>query len=263
MGEAKPARLQPFLNSVEKLSGAGAANNCRSTLSGMMKLAVVKGAFDRNPVRELERISRPQEESRAASALSSKEIPTFPGAASRRSPPDRARHRRTGRIHARLRRASGKVCALDVSSVDFVAGAAELDAVNVRVTEKGMVRQSFPKTKNTRRVHPLPSRKMDMLRRWHERLGEFASSLFPTRVMTLRDPSNTQREIRDRRDSWSYLNLSTHSLRKTVATMLEQAGLSGIEIADDPGHGTQQWHRTSSGTPSRARRARPRCWTSA
>lgn len=54
--------------------------------------------------------------------------------------------------------------------------------------------------------------------------------------MRLRDPSNTQREIRDRRDALGYPDLSTHSFRKTAATILDKAGLSATEIADYLGH---------------------------
>jgi integrase len=50
--------------------------------------------------------------------------------------------------------------------------------------------------------------------------------------MRLRDPSNTQREIRNRRDVLCSPKLSTHSFRKTVATVLDKAGLSATEIAD-------------------------------
>ena len=54
--------------------------------------------------------------------------------------------------------------------------------------------------------------------------------------MRLRDPSNTQREIRDRRDALGYPKPSTHSFRKTVATILDRKGLSATEIADYLGH---------------------------
>lgn len=54
--------------------------------------------------------------------------------------------------------------------------------------------------------------------------------------MNLRDPSNTQREIRESRDDLGYPELSTHSFRKTVATILDRAGLSATEIADYLGH---------------------------
>ena len=77
---------------------------------------------------------------------------------------------------------------------------------------------------------------MDLLRRRHEVLGEFTTLLFPTPLMRLRDPSNTQREVRDRRDTLGYPELSTHSFRKTVATILDGEGLSATEIADYLGH---------------------------
>jgi integrase len=77
---------------------------------------------------------------------------------------------------------------------------------------------------------------MDLLRRRHEILGEFTPLLFPTPLMRLRDPSNTQREIRDRREVLGYPSLCTHSFRKTVATILDKEGLSATEIADYLGH---------------------------
>ncbi|WP_199220480.1 tyrosine-type recombinase/integrase [Salinibacterium hongtaonis] len=45
-----------------------------------------------------------------------------------------------------------------------------------------------------------------------------------------------RREIRDRRDTLGYPELSTHSFRKTVATILDNEGLSATEIADYLGH---------------------------
>ena len=101
---------------------------------------------------------------------------------------------------------------------------------------KGVVRQDFPKTEKSARITPLPAQTMDLLRRRHEALGEFTTLLFPTPLMRLRDPSNTQREIRDRRDVLGYPELTTHSFRKTVATILDKEGLSATEIADYLGH---------------------------
>ncbi|WP_286956688.1 phage integrase central domain-containing protein [Brevibacterium sp. UBA7493] len=75
VAEAKPDRLQKFLNTVHKESGPGAAKNCRSTLSGMMALAVGNGAAPRNPVRDIERISQPKGK-RGSSASSRRICPT-------------------------------------------------------------------------------------------------------------------------------------------------------------------------------------------
>ncbi|WP_460775793.1 tyrosine-type recombinase/integrase [Microbacterium sp. GXF7504] len=56
------------------------------------------------------------------------------------------------------------------------------------------------------------------------------------RGASTRDPSNTQRELRERRDLLGYPELSTHAFRKTAATILDRAGLSATEIADYLGH---------------------------
>lgn len=236
VAEAKPERLQPFLNRVEKENGAGAAKNCRSTLSGMMSLAVVNGATDRNPVRDLDRISHPKGKRRGSSAIPIDELPTF--LTKVRADADLQNWDTVELIEYML--SSGwrvaEACALDVASIDFAAGTATVEAINVRVTSKGIVRQDFPKTEKSARVTSLPSKTIDLLYRRHERLKEFTTLLFPTPLMRLRDPSNTQREIRDRRNILGYPELSTHSFRKTVATILDKAGLSATEIADYLGH---------------------------
>lgn len=236
VAEAKPERLQPFLNRIEKESGAGAAKNCRSALSGMMALAVVNGAIEKNPVRELERISRSRAKRRGSAAIPIDELPTF--LTNIRADPDLRRWDTVELIEFLL--SSGwrvaEACGLDVASVNFTAGTATVEAINVRVSGRGIVRQEFPKTEKSARITPLPGQTVDLLRRRHQRLREFTTLIFPTPLMRLRDPSNTQREIRDRRDALGYPELSTHSFRKTVATILDREGLSATEIADYLGH---------------------------
>lgn len=236
VSEAKPERLQPFLNRVEKENGAGAAKNCRSTLSGMMALAVVNGAIEKNPVRELDRISRQKGKKRGSAAIPIEELHTFLTRA--RADPDLQKWDTVELIEFML--SSGwrvaEACALDVDSVNFLLGTVTVEAINVRVVRKGIVRQEFPKTEKSARITPLPAKAVGLLQRRHGRLKEFTTLLFPTPLMRLRDPSNTQREIRDRRDMLGYPELSTHSFRKTVATILDREGLSATEIADYLGH---------------------------
>lgn len=201
-----------------------------------MALAVRNGAVDRNPVRELERISHRTGKSKGSSAIPLEELPTF--LEKIRADADLVKWDAVELIEFML--SSGwrvaEVCALDVSSVDFAANTATVETINVRVTGKGIVRQEFPKTEKSARTTPLPEPTMALLRRRCDRLAEFTNLLFPTPLMRLRDPSNTQREIRDRRVVLGYPALSTHSFRKTVATILDKAGLSAAEIADYLGH---------------------------
>lgn len=235
VSEASVERLQQFLTAIESERGHGAAKNCRSALSGMMGLATRNGLIDRNPVRDVEQIST-QGRRRAAKAIPLKELPLF---------------YRTIRTDSFLRQqdlveliefmlATGwriaETCALDVSSLDFVENTATVEALNIRVKGKGIVRQPFPKTTASHRVTPLPQTIVDMLVKRHRRLGEYTSLLFPTPLMAPRDPSNVQRLIRERRDFLGYPDLSTHSFRKTAATVLEKSGLTATEIADYLGH---------------------------
>lgn len=234
VAEAKPERLQKFLTTIEKENGPGAAKNCRSALSGMLGIAVRNGAITHNPVRELERISNRGK--KGSSAIPLADLPVFLKKV-------RADEYLTEKDTVELIEfmiASGwrvaETCALDVTSIDWNSGTATVEAINIRVKGQGIVRQPFAKTDKSGRTTPLPKATMQLLKRRHERLRERTTLLFPTPLMRPRDPSNTQREIRDRRDVLGYPDLSTHSFRKTAATILDKAGLSATEIADYLGH---------------------------
>lgn len=232
--EANAERLQKFLNRIERDSGPGAAKTCRSALSGMFGMAAVNGAIQHNPVRELERIKRHGKQ--AAVAIPLQELAVF--VAKVRADDYLKAHDTIELVEFML--ASGwriaETCALDVSSVDFAAGTAAVEAVNVRVKGKGIVRQPFPKTEKSGRVTPLPRQAVELLQRRRERLKEYTTYLFPTPLMRLRDPSAAQAEIRERRDALGYPKLTTHSFRKTTGNMLEAAGMTATEIADFLGH---------------------------
>ena len=60
--------------------------------------------------------------------------------------------------------------------------------------------------------------------------------VFPTVRGNIRDPRNTTRDWRDARDRLGFPNVTSHSFRKTVATALDQAGMSAREIAEYLGH---------------------------
>lgn len=235
VAEAKPDRLQKFLNTVHKESGHGAAKNCRSTLSGMMALAVSNGAAPRNPVRDIERITQPKGK-KGSSAIDPQDLPDL--MAKLRVAPSLIDQDTVELLDYMVASGwrVGEACALDVASVNFRAGTAEVEATNVRVKGQGIIRQPVPKTDAAWRITPLPKPTVDMLRRRHERLKGDTTLLFPTPLMRLRDPSNTQRELRDIRDGLGYPKLSTHTFRKTAATMLDRAGMPATEIAAFLGH---------------------------
>jgi integrase len=232
--EATPERLQAFLTKVEHEHGPGAAKNCRSVLSGMLGLAVRNGAIQRNPVRELERITHRR--SKGATAIPISELPTF--IEKIRADPYLSEWDTADLIEWMLMVGwrVAEACALEWRSVDLDAKTARVDAIAKRLKGQGVKRQEFPKTDASARVTPLPSEAVALLERRREKIGDRSTLVFPTPLMRLRDPSNTQREIRDRRDAIGYPALSTHAFRKTVATILDEAGLSARDIADYLGH---------------------------
>jgi len=65
------------------------------------------------------------------------------------------------------------------------------------------------------------------------RLGE---PVFPDSLGGLRDPSNTRRALRQALDKAGFEWVTSHTFRKTTATLLDQAGLSARVIADQLGH---------------------------
>lgn len=60
--------------------------------------------------------------------------------------------------------------------------------------------------------------------------------LFPSRLGRVRDTSNTAADLRRVFDAAGFPWVSSHTFRKTVATRLDEAGLSARQIADHLGH---------------------------
>jgi integrase len=63
-----------------------------------------------------------------------------------------------------------------------------------------------------------------------------AGVVFPSPAGQLRDPSNTQPDLRAALDRAGYTWVTSHTFRKTVASRLDDAGVSVRHIADQLGH---------------------------
>ena len=63
-----------------------------------------------------------------------------------------------------------------------------------------------------------------------------AGVIFPSSAGTLRDPDNFGKQWREVRDSLGLPDVSSHSFRKTVATLIDDCGLSARIGADQLGH---------------------------
>ena len=60
--------------------------------------------------------------------------------------------------------------------------------------------------------------------------------IFPSSTGTLRDPDNFGKQWREVREDLGLPDVSSHSFRKTVATLIDDSGLSARVGADQLGH---------------------------
>ncbi|WP_191497944.1 site-specific integrase [Mycobacterium simulans] len=93
------------------------------------------------------------------------------------------------------------------------------------------------KTDAGRRTIPLPDFAVTALqdRRTRPYFGE-STVIFPSTAGTLRDPNNLGKQWRKVRDQLGVPGVTTHSFRKTGATLIDEEGLSARVGADHLGH---------------------------
>ena len=97
----------------------------------------------------------------------------------------------------------------------------------------------LPSTKTGRRgerLIPLPSWAMTMLKRRRLAIGPDVEAVFPDSLGGWRHPSNVRRIWRQVRETLELDGLVTHTLRKIVATFLDDADVSTRRISDQLGH---------------------------
>lgn len=230
--------INAALTAIKKEHGAGAAKSVKSVLSGMCKHALLFDALDSNPVRD-----------------------TISVSAGRKARPDAMTVEQVEDLCDKLRSDEdavttydladlvewmlgtgcriGEACGARYVSLDLTAGTWEIDATAVRVAGVGMTIQERPKTAAGWRVLALPSHLVQMIVR---RQSELTMSTGQPVIFgspyakTVRDPSNTHADLRKLLDRHGYDWVTSHTFRRTVATRLDEAGLSGKTVADQLGH---------------------------
>lgn len=133
----------------------------------------------------------------------------------------------------------GEVCVLRWDVVDLENGTVSMQANVVRARGRGVILQDHPKTAAGVRVIALPPSLVELLRRRHADAadrGRGDDVVSPTVLGNLRGPHNTSPDWTLARDRLGFPGVTTHSFRKSVATALDQAGLSARAIAEYLGH---------------------------
>lgn len=230
VGECTPGRLDAFLVDVAERRGAATAKTTRAVLSMMLGAAVRRGALPSNPVRDVGAIGtggrKParaltlEEERKLLRKLDRDQL------ARDHDLPDLVRFMLGTGVRI------GEACALREPQVDLGRG---LVTVSATMTDHGL--QEAAKSKAGHRVIAVPPHVVELLcRRLEDPRVRTDVALFPSPLGKLRDSSNTAAHLRRAFDRAGFGWVTSHVFRKTVATRLDEAGLSAREIADHLGH---------------------------
>ena len=271
--EASTQRLDRFLRAVEKHSPAD-AKTARTILTGMFKLAVRYGVLDVNPVRETQAADvTPKRKARAFTATELAQV--VKDVSSSTLPCVRLLTAAEKRAKVELDPAGAPTIAEYCAAADLEDPVTMLAATGVRISELLGIRwgdidfdartvtvrskvvraagqglqlvEAEDDVKNRDRILELPAFAVSMLRR--RKLAQPPNELgvvFASAAGGLRDPNNTTKQWRRVRRALGIDWVSPHTFRKTVATLIDDAGLSARVAADQLGHArastTQDWY---------------------
>lgn len=222
------------LKAVRERHGLAVTKLVRTVLSGMCGLALRHDALDRNPVRDAPRLAgAPKKDPVALTAPQARQLRallTYDEVAVRRDIPDLV----SLMFATGLR--IGEVCALEWADVDLEGGTVRTGGMVVRERGVGLRVRRAASSKVKRRKLRVPSWAVEMLR-LRRPLDTTAQPLvFPAGRGGLRDPSNTQADLKEALVASGYEWVTSHVFRKTVASLMDSAGLTSRAAADQLGH---------------------------
>lgn len=121
------------------------------------------------------------------------------------------------------------------SQVDFDAGTVQITSTLVRVKHEGLLRKGT-KSRAGERTLPLPVSAVAVLAAAIHVGGSARPAVVPGSAWGVRDPANLRREPREARGEDTLAWITSHTFRKTAATILDEAALSARLVADQLGH---------------------------
>jgi integrase len=222
------------LSAIKKKSSSR-ARTAKIVISGVMRLAARHGAVPANPVREVGRIdSTPARKPRA---LTADERTQWLDAVEANAKARRWDLPDLSRMMLATRCRIGECLAIGWTEVDLDTEEVDIAWHLVRETGVGLLRQSSTKSgEKGERLVPLPKWAVTMLKRRRQMVGSDVEPVFPDSLGGWRDPSNVRRVWREVRDEAEMEGLVSHTLRKTVASFLDDANVSTRKISDQLGH---------------------------
>jgi integrase len=236
VGEATPARLDAVIRTMKTSYGAITARRSRTILKGGLQLAVLAEILAHNPVRDIQTIT-------------SKKRPTGAPALTADGLRELEKKLRASDycrkadltdpvlvlIATGLRRS--ELLALRWKDFNPKAGTLTVAGKLVRKKGAGLVREDEAKSAAGLRTVALSPFAVEALkaRRSLPFLGD-RPMIFPSTAGGWRDPDNFGKQWRKARTDLGVEEVTSHSFRKTVATVLDDDGQSTRVVADHMGH---------------------------
>jgi integrase len=232
--ELTVSRLDRLVAEVQDRYGTAAAKTTRTVLSGMVGLAVRHDALDRNPVREVGRIESDQSAAKALTLDQARDLRSKIASSQRAKDWDLV-DLTDFMLATGLR--IGEASAVTWDALDLDARTVEVRGTVVRVKGAGLVLKWRTKSRSGFRTLELPRWMVESLKARQGRVtpNEWGV-VFTAPLGGLRDPSNTQADLRVIFAAADYPWVTSHVYRKTVATLMDKAGLSARAAADQLGH---------------------------
>ena len=236
VGEATPPRLDAAIRSMRSAHGVAMARRSRTILRGGLQLAVMAGVLGTNPVRDISAIASGKR-AEGAVGLTADQIRNLLA----KIIGSEYCHKSDLTDPIIVLMATGirrsELLGLLWSDFDRKAGTLRVTGKLVRQRGKGLVRVDETKSVAGLRTIPLPAFAVETLKRRRRRayLGQ-QTMIFPSTAGTWRDPDNFGGQWRQARDGLGVPDVTSHSFRKTIATLIDDAGLSARIGADHLGH---------------------------
>lgn len=240
--EARTQRLDEHVRWVAANHGPVTAQKVRVLLSGMFSLAVRFGALQENPVRDVAEVAGPR-----------KKRPKSMNAETLGQLLEDVQHSTTP-VNSKLTVAQfcatydladvvtlfaatgvrmGELCGIRWEDVHLKTKTVEITGKVVRQIGVGLVREDVTKTEAGERELPLPQFAVDMLTA--RKKNATGPMVFGGRT-GYRNPDTVWRQWRQIRDVLELEWVTPHAFRKTVATILDDEGLTARKAADHLGH---------------------------
>lgn len=232
--EVTVGRVDRFLAATATQHGPVSAKRAKTVLSGVLGLAARHDAIRTNPVRDTARIKHGGKKSAVALDLAQVYDLRVKLAADQKAR-DWDLLDFVDMMLATGKRI-GENSAITWDALDLEAGTVEIRGTVIRVKGEGLRIKLKPKSKAGYRKLRLPSWSVEMLRRRQaEAVPNPWGVVFTSPTGLLRDPSNTQADLRDVFGRIGYPWVTSHVFRKTAATLLDEAGVTARKIADQLG----------------------------